>query len=295
MMIIKKLWKNGASGCVTGKNMKKLNLKIIKIFFISAFITSLYGNNDFSVLKNVFDAPFGYDPVLQTSKLNGVNELKVVFKTEVPYNLLKQYYSSLLESKGWKETSLNPIINDSTQFFDNFFNSLPDKLFFLKDGMILLISYLKTENENYFSISFLDSIPSLSLNIDDIDFSYIDGIIMPGINPLLDYSLDSGIGMNSKLNFFETDASVSYVMDFYKYTLINYGWHENKIIKEFKNEIKQIIGVYGHNILNFDNICILQKDNGTILFIFVMEVPGQLKTTFGYFVKNFSNDKNQEG
>ncbi|EKD27166.1 MAG: hypothetical protein ACD_79C00832G0002 [uncultured bacterium] len=261
-----------------------------KFFIFLIFICSnLASATDFSRLRDVFESPFGYDPVIQSAKLNGVNELKVTYKTQTPFDLLKQYYTQVLSNDGWSEIPAQTDISDPFSSFASLYFPIPEKVFYMKDGTIILFTYIIIQDENYFSMSFMDGIPLTDLKPENLEFEDTGKLILPGALPILSYSSESDMGMITKFIFFKSNASCEFVIDFYKYGLINNGWKENAFLSEMKNEIKHLPGIYGHLPFNFDNMHIFQKEGEQTLFLFVLEAPESAETIFGYFIKRFSN------
>ena len=91
---------------------------------------------DFSSLDQVFTNPPGTDPVLEEIILNGSPQIRMTFKTVIPFPELEKYYTLLLTPKNWGFFPLDKL------FLIPFMSGRTDQMFFFRGKEILLFSLL---------------------------------------------------------------------------------------------------------------------------------------------------------
>lgn len=233
---------------------------------------------DLSSLREVFEYPLGTDPVMEEIVLNGSPQLRLTFKTRIPFSELGTYYSLLLKSKAWSRFPLENL------FMNPFMIGKTEQMLFIRGREILLFSLVDTESENWLMITFMEGFPLLAPQREDISKWQVDGISFPDALPVLQFEIkQSGNPEKSGLIAYSTNSSPDFILDYFEREILGKGWKTSEMFSLFGEELARF------NIPGIDSafkkVRFYRKQDRTLFFYASQNTsgPGSL---FGYYYKS---------
>ena len=232
---------------------------------------------DFSSLDQVFTNPPGTDPVLEEIILNGSPQIRMTFKTGIPFPELEKYYTLLLTPKNWGFFPLDKL------FLIPFMSGRTDQMFFFRGKEILLFSLLNTGREKALIITFMEEFPCLTPKNGEIGKWLVEGIPFPESLPVLQFEVrqSNAPGKNALLAF-KTNSSADFILSYFEREILRKGWESSAMFDLFSQELR-MFHIPGLDSV-FKKIRFYRKQNRT-LFFYASQNPSVPGTLFGYFYK----------
>ena len=246
------------------------------ILILSLFLASRSYSFDAKLASGVFDFPFGWDPIVEQYEINGQPEIRVTYRTEVPFDLLKAYYVESLKKDAWTYLPFD-------QFIPEILPGSPQRMLFMGKTMILVFLYFEAENQRRVTLSLREGLPNPVPDMKTVESSQIEGIRIYGATPMLQFRSTTGPMGDTLLMVFKTDSGGDYVMDCYSRELGDKGWEESKMLDTFAEELTKLAPVQGTPI-RIKGLKFFRK-NGNFLFLFVSPETDKSGTVFGYFLR----------
>lgn len=232
---------------------------------------------DLSSLNEVFANPPGTDPVLEEIILNGSPQIRMTFKTGIPFPELKKYYTLLLTPENW---GLFPLDHP---FLTPFMTGRTDQMLFFRGKEILLISLLNTGSEKALMITFMEEFPCLTPKKGELEKWLVEGIHFPEALPVLQFEVrqSNAPGKNALLAF-KTNSSADFILRYFEREILKKGWESSEMFDLFSQEL-QMFNIPGLDSV-FKKIRFYRKQNRT-LFFYASQNPSVPGTLFGYFYR----------